>query len=66
MYYIVRTRGGKGNAILYVMDMKNGKKEMITEVASQCNPGIYWRENGMIVADSVEHPQYIQYTTGEE
>lgn len=66
MYYTVGTRGGEGNAILYAMDMKNGEKEMITEVASQSNPGIYWGENGMIVADSVDHPQYIQYTNGEE
>lgn len=66
MYYTVGTRGGESNAILYAMDMKNGEKEMITEVASQSNPGIYWGENGMIVADSVDHPQYIQYTNGEE
>lgn len=66
MYYIVRTRGGKGNSILYAMDMKNGEKEMITEVDAQSNPGIYWGDNGMIVADSVDNPQYIQYTYGEK
>lgn len=61
MYYTVGVRGGTGNSVLYAMNMESGEKKLITEVPAQSYPGIYWGEAGMIVADSVDKPQYILY-----
>lgn len=61
MYYTVSQQGGVGNDTLYALDMMNGEKMRITEVAPYSSPGIYWGEKGMIVADSADAPQYIMY-----